>query len=68
MAKIVGQEDFVYVWTLGTPGVGDEQDKLVVIDVNPPTRISIPASGHSNSARPRLTICWLSCTPAPATT
>ncbi|MGD8614101.1 MAG: selenium-binding protein SBP56-related protein [Gammaproteobacteria bacterium] len=35
MAKIVGQEDFVYVWTLGTPGVGDEQDKLVTIDVDP---------------------------------
>lgn len=35
MAKIVGQEDFVYVWTLGAEGVGDEQDKLVTIDVNP---------------------------------
>ena len=35
MAKIVGQEDFVYVWTLGTLGLGDEQDKLVTIDVNP---------------------------------
>jgi selenium-binding protein 1 len=35
MAKIVGQEDYVYVWTLGTIGVGDEQDKLVTIDVNP---------------------------------
>ncbi len=35
MAKIVGQEDFVYVWTLGTEGVGDEQDKLVTVDVNP---------------------------------
>jgi len=35
MAKIVGQEDFVYVWTLGTPGVGDEQDKLVTVAVNP---------------------------------
>jgi len=35
MAKIVGQEDFVYVWTLGTVGIGDEQDKLVTIDVNP---------------------------------
>ena len=35
MAKIVGQEDFVYVWTLGVPGVGDEQDKLVTVDVNP---------------------------------
>ena len=35
MAKIVGQEDFVYVWTLGVVGVGDEQDKLVTLDVNP---------------------------------
>lgn len=35
MAKIVGQEDFVYVWTLGEQGIGDEQDKLVTIDVNP---------------------------------
>ena len=35
MAKIVGQEDFVYVWTLGVEGLGDEQDKLVTIDVRP---------------------------------
>ena len=35
MAKITGQEDFVYVWTLGMEGLGDEQDKLVTIDVNP---------------------------------
>ena len=35
MAKITGQEDYVYVWTLGMPGVGDEQDKLVTVDVNP---------------------------------
>ena len=35
MAKIVGQEDFVYVWTLGVDGVGDGQDKLVTVDVNP---------------------------------
>jgi methanethiol oxidase len=35
MAKIVGQEDFVYVWTLGVEGIGDEQDKLVTVDVNP---------------------------------
>ncbi len=33
--KITGQEDFVYVWTLGAEGIGDEQDKLVTIDVNP---------------------------------
>lgn len=35
MAKIVGQEDFVYVWTLGIEGLGDGQDKLVTVDVNP---------------------------------
>ncbi len=35
MAKITGQEDFIYVWTLGMKGIGDEQDKLVTVDVNP---------------------------------
>ncbi len=35
MAKIVGQEDYVYVWTLGVEGIGDEQDKLVTVSVNP---------------------------------
>jgi len=35
MAKIEGQEDFVYVWTLGVEGLGDGQDKLVTVDVNP---------------------------------
>jgi len=35
MAKITGQEDFIYVWTLGAEGVGDEQDKLVTVDVRP---------------------------------
>ena len=35
IAKIQGQEDYVYVWTLGVEGVGDEQDKLVTIDTNP---------------------------------
>ncbi|MDQ7091204.1 MAG: selenium-binding protein SBP56-related protein [Methylococcales bacterium] len=38
MAKITGQEDFVYVWTLGVEGLGDEQDKLVTIDVNPKSK------------------------------
>ena len=32
---IKGQEDFLYVWTLGVRGMGDGQDKLVTIDVNP---------------------------------
>ncbi len=32
---IKGQEDYVYVWTLGMEGLGDGSDKLVTIDVNP---------------------------------
>ncbi len=35
MPKIVGQEDFVHIWTLGVEGMGDGQDKLVTVDVNP---------------------------------
>jgi methanethiol oxidase len=38
MPKIEGQEDFVYVWTLGIEGLGDEQDKLVTVDVNPKSK------------------------------
>src|SRR3989441_12285200 len=32
---IKGQEDYVYVWTLGVEGLGDGSDKLVTVDVNP---------------------------------
>jgi methanethiol oxidase len=35
MPKITGQEEFVYVWTLGVEGWGDGSDKLVTVDVNP---------------------------------
>ena len=35
MAKIIGQEDYVYVWTLGMEGLGDGQDKLVTVSINP---------------------------------
>ena len=35
MPKITGQEDWVYVWTLGVDGVGDGSDKLVTIGANP---------------------------------
>ena len=35
LPKITGQEDYVYVWTLGSEGVGDGSDKLVTIGVNP---------------------------------
>ena len=39
MANLIkGQEDFVYVWTLGVEGLGDGQDKLVTVDVNPKSR------------------------------
>ena len=35
MARIEGQEEFVYVWTLGVEGLGDGFDKLVTIDAKP---------------------------------
>jgi selenium-binding protein 1 len=35
LARIEGQEEFLYVWTLGTEGLGDGADKLVVVDVKP---------------------------------
>ena len=39
IAKLIkGQEDYVYVWTLGVDGLGDGSDKLVTIDVNPKSK------------------------------
>src|SRR5206468_3055980 len=35
LARIEGQEQFVYVWTLGVEGLGDGADKLVTVDVKP---------------------------------
>ncbi len=35
MPKITGQEEYVYVLTLGIEGVGDGSDKLVTVDVRP---------------------------------
>src|SRR5262249_51944557 len=35
LPKITGQEDYVYVWTLGIDGVGDGADKLVTIGAKP---------------------------------
>jgi selenium-binding protein 1 len=32
---IHGQEDYLYVWTLGVKGMGDGFDKLVTLDVKP---------------------------------
>jgi selenium-binding protein 1 len=35
LARIEGQEEFVYVWTLGVDGLGDGADKVVTVDVKP---------------------------------
>lgn len=35
LPKITGQEDYVYVWTLGIEGLGDGSDKLVTVGANP---------------------------------
>ncbi|MDB6038313.1 MAG: putative selenium-binding protein [Verrucomicrobiales bacterium] len=35
LARIEGQEEFIYVWTLGVEGLGDGSDKLVVVDAKP---------------------------------
>ena len=35
LARITGQEEFVYVWTLGVEGLGDGSDKLVTIGSKP---------------------------------
>jgi selenium-binding protein 1 len=35
LPKIVGHEDFLYVWTLGVDGLGDGSDKLVTVGANP---------------------------------
>ena len=61
MAKIVGQEEFVYVWTLGMEGLGDEQDKLVTINVDPDSSDfgkvvhSLPVGGRNEAHHSGLT-------------
>ncbi len=35
LPRLEGQEDFVYVWTLGIEGLGDGSDKLVTVGANP---------------------------------
>src|SRR5438105_86920 len=53
---IKGQEDFVHVWTLGVPGMGDGSDKLVTIDARPTSktygkvvdRISVGGRGEAH--------------------
>jgi selenium-binding protein 1 len=61
MAKIVGQEDFVYVWTLGVEGLGDGQDKLVTVDARPGSKTYgrvvhvLPAGGRNEAHHSGLT-------------
>jgi selenium-binding protein 1 len=55
---IKGQEDFLYVWTLGVEGMGDGFDKLVTLDVNPKSKkygqvvaqVSVGARGEAHHA------------------
>src|SRR5712692_7906032 len=35
LPKVTGQEDYLYVWTLGVKGVADGNDSMVTVDVNP---------------------------------
>ena len=35
LPRLTGQEDYLYVWTLGVDGLGDGSDKLVTVGVNP---------------------------------
>jgi selenium-binding protein 1 len=55
---IKGQEDYLYVWTLGVKGMGDGSDKLVTLDVNPKspkfgqvvTQVSVGGRGEAHHA------------------
>jgi selenium-binding protein 1 len=55
LPKITGQEDYVYVWTLGIQGMGDGSDKLVTIGATPGSGSygkvvsSIPVHGRGES-------------------
>ena len=46
LARIDGQEEFVYVWTLGVEGLGDGSDKLVTIDVKPGSHWTLLTTGY----------------------
>jgi methanethiol oxidase len=35
LPKVTGQEDYLYVWTLGVKGVADGNDSIVTVDANP---------------------------------
>ncbi|MGZ3460467.1 MAG: selenium-binding protein SBP56-related protein [Archangium sp.] len=35
LPKVTGQEDYIYVWTLGIKGLADGNDSMVTVDANP---------------------------------
>jgi len=55
LARIDGQEEFVYVWSLGVEGLGDGADKLVTVDVKPDSPnygkviSSVPVDGRNEA-------------------
>ncbi len=61
MPKLEGQEDFVYIWTLGIEGVGDGSDKLVTVRANPAHKdygkviSSVPVGGRHEAHHAGLT-------------
>src|SRR5262245_66633077 len=57
LPRLTGQEDFVYVWTLGIEGAGDGSDKLVTVGANPArpgygTVVSSVPAGRRSEAPP----------------
>ena len=58
LPKVTGQEDYVYVWTLGVKGVADGNDSLVTIDANPKSaaygqiihRVAVPGQHEAHHA------------------
>src|SRR5205814_8304411 len=58
LPKVTGQEDFIYVWTLGVKGVADGNDSLVTVDANPKSakygqivsRVPVPGQHEAHHA------------------
>ena len=58
LPKVTGQEDYIYVWTLGVKTVADGSDSLVTVDVNPKSpkygtivsRVPVPGQNEAHHA------------------
>ncbi len=74
LPKVTGQEDFVYVWTLGVEGVTDGNDSLVTVDVNPKSKTygqiihRAPVPGGTRLTMPASRTTGAICGPAGWTT